>query len=573
MQQGWGFRYPIACAWMSDHAAEGISIGILIGALVVAMLLVAGFLLRKMSKTGKTAQWQATLSSMPDGLMVFDRDLRLVEWNRHCPEFIGVPAEILSVGMNLEDILHAQASAGEFGPVDVEEEVSRRVALIKSGASIGTIERKRPNGRTLELRRSPMPGGGFVTLYTDVTERRRAEDQLRQAQKMEAIGHLTGGVAHDFNNLLTVVIGNLEMAQSALEGSNPLRAQTKVAEAQGGARRAAILTERLLAFSRRQNLEPMPVDANKIVSEMSEMIRHTLGTIELETVLAGGLWKTLLDPNQLENVLLNLAINARDAMPDGGKVTIETGNSHLDAAYAAANADVTPGQYVLVAVTDCGTGMSPADAAQAFEPFFTTKDVGKGSGLGLSQVYGFIKQSNGHVKIYSELDSGTTVKLYLPRLTPEPAIEAETAAAQPEIRRAKEGETILVVEDDPDVRAYTMEALESLGYHVIASKDASSALMTLEVHPNIALIFTDVELPGMNGPELVQEALRRGQGPAVLYTSGYPVNATVRVNLIVPESNVIAKPFVLAALATAVRDAIDHLVSSTPPVSLTDRTA
>jgi signal transduction histidine kinase/ActR/RegA family two-component response regulator len=566
MRQGWGFRYPIARAWISDHAVEGL----LIGALVVAILLVAGFLLRKMSKTGKTAQWQATLSSMPDGLMVFDRDLRLVEWNRHCPEFIGVPPEILSVGMNLEDILHLQASAGEFGRVDVEEEVSRRVALIKSGASIGTIERKRPNGRTLELRRSPMPGGGFVTLYTDVTERRRAEDQLRQAQKMEAIGHLTGGVAHDFNNLLTVVIGNLEMAQSALEGSNPLRAQTKIAEAQGGARRAAILTERLLAFSRRQNLEPLPVDANKIVSEMSEMIRHTLGTIELETVLAGGLWKTLLDPNQLENVVLNLAINARDAMPDGGKVTIETGNSHLDAAYAAANADVTPGQYVLVAVTDRGTGMSPADAARAFEPFFTTKDVGKGSGLGLSQVFGFIKQSKGHVKIYSELDSGTTVKLYLPRLTLEPAIEAETAATEPEIRRAKEGETILVVEDDPDVRAYTMEALESLGYHVIATKDASSALMTLEVHPNIALIFTDVELPGMNGPELVQEALRRGQGFAVLYTSGYPVNATVRVNLIVPESNVITKPFVLADLATAVRDAIDHLVSSTPPVSLTD---
>ncbi len=525
---------------------------------VAALLLLTGFLLRRWQKA-KAAQWQATLSGMTDGLMVVDHDLRLVEWNQHFPKFVGVPAEMLSVGMKLEDILRAQADAGEFGQVDLEQEVRDRIDHIKSGASTGTIERQRPNGQILELRRSPMTDSGFVTLYTDITDRRRAEDQLRQAQKMQAIGNLTGGVAHDFNNLLTVVIGNLEMAQSALEASNLLRAERMIKEAQGGARRAATLTQRLLAFSRRQNLEPQTVDANKIVSGMSELIRHSLGNIELETVLAGGLWTTRLDPNQLENVLLNLAINARDAMPDGGgRVTIETANSHLDAAYAAAHSEVSPGQYVLIAVSDCGTGMSPEDVARAFEPFFTTKDIGKGSGLGLSQVFGFIKQSNGHVKIYSELGSGTTVKLYLPRLLIEPVVEVETVAVMPDLARARDNEIVLVVEDDADVMTYATEALKSLGYHVIATKDAPSALVTLQAHPDVALIFTDVELPGMTGPELVQDARRCRRTLAALYTSGYPANAIVHRDLLAPEVKIITKPYVLAELAAAVRDAIDH---------------
>ena len=283
-----------------------------------------------------TEQWRAILASMADGLMVVDSDLRILEWNEHFPEFTGVPEGVLRVGMALEDILRMQALAGEFGPCDVEQEARRRLALFKSGASTGTIERTRPNGQTMELRRTRMADGGFVTLYTDITARRQAEDQLRQAQKMEAIGQLTGGIAHDFNNLLTVILGNLEMALNELERSNPLRAQNKIEAAQGGARRAATLTQRLVAFARRQNLEAKPGDANKIVSGMSELIRHSLGTIGLETVLAGELWEAFIDPNQLENALLNLAINARDAMPDGGSVTIETANAHLDAAYAEA---------------------------------------------------------------------------------------------------------------------------------------------------------------------------------------------------------------------------------------------
>jgi nitrogen-specific signal transduction histidine kinase/CheY-like chemotaxis protein len=409
----------------------------------------------------------------------------------------------------------------------------------------------------MELRRKPLAKGGFVTLYTDITDQRRIEDQLRQAQKMEAIGQLTGGVAHDFNNLLTVIVGNLEMARTALEGANPLRAQGKIEAAMSGAERGAMLTQRLLAFSRRQVLAPRPVDPNRIVSDMSELIRHSIGTISLQTILAGEIWHTIIDPNQLENVLLNLAINARDAMPHGGKITIETANAHLDAAYAAADHEVTPGQYVLIAVTDQGTGMSPEHAARAFEPFFTTKGVGKGSGLGLSQVYGFVKQSKGHVKLYSELGSGTTVKLYLPRLQADPALMVETDDLRPEMPRALEGEIILLVEDDADVLAYAAEALKSLGYGVIAARDGAAALMAVDAEPDVSLLLTDVSLPGLNGPELVEKALDLRPDLPVLFTTGYPAMAVLRNGLLTQGVRTVNKPFSLAELAIAVRDAID----------------
>jgi signal transduction histidine kinase/ActR/RegA family two-component response regulator len=497
--------------------------------------------------------------------MVLDSGLKLVEWNARFPAFAGVPKELLRTGLDLADILRAQAAAGEFGPVDVEAEVARRSALLRSGGSTGAIERTRPDGGTLELRRSPMSGGGFITLYTDISKRRQAENQLRQAQKMEAVGHLTGGVAHDFNNLLMVVLGNLELATQALETSDLLRAQRKIETAQGGAQRAAALTKRLLAFARRQSLEPQPVDANTIVSGMSEIIRHSIGGgIQLETVLAGGLWGAVVDPNQLENALLNLAINARDAMPAGGKVTIETANAHLDAAYAASHAEVTPGQYVLVAVSDGGTGMTPEEAALAFEPFYTTKDVGKGSGLGLSQVFGFIKQSNGHVKIYSEPGAGTTVKLYLPRLAAERPSVIETAAPHPTLPRARDRECVLVVEDDADVLATSVDQLGTLGYRALGAKDAPSALVALERRPDVKLLFTDVELPGLNGPELVQEALRRRPDLAVLYTTGYTANAVVHRGILDREVRSISKPYDFAELAKTVRETLDGKVVKDP---------
>ncbi len=503
----------------------------------------------------------AILKGMPDGILVVDRDLRLVEWNEHFPEFAGVPSGMLRVGLDMSDILRAQAAAGEFGPVDVEAEVERRVALLRSGGSIGVIERVRPNGKTLELRRNLLPEGGFVTLYTDISARRQAETQLRQAQKMEAVGHLTGGVAHDFNNLLMVILGNLELAIQALGTSNLVRAQRKVEVAQGGAQRAAALTQRLLAFSRRQNLNPQPVDANKILSSMSELLRHSIGgSIELETVLAGDLWEAVVDPNQLENALLNLAINARDAMPDGGKVTVETANTFLDAAYAASNDEVKAGQYVMVAVSDGGTGMTPDQAARAFEPFFTTKGIGKGSGLGLSQVFGFIKQSSGHVKIYTEPGAGTTVKLYLPRLIRDDEAATETVVPETSVPRARTGECVLVVEDDQDVLAFSTDALETLGYSVVSAKDAEQALAILSGRADVTLLFTDVELPGANGPELVKEALFQRPGLAVLYTTGYTANAVVHRGILDREVTSLNKPFTVAQMAATVRETIDGAI-------------
>jgi DNA-binding response OmpR family regulator len=326
-----------------------------------------------------------------------------------------------------------------------------------------------------------------------------------------------------------------------------------------GARRAATLTQRLLAFSRRQPLSPKPLDANKLVAEMSELLRRTLGeTVVLEAVLAGGLWRTQADPNQLENAILNLAVNARDAMPDGGKLTIETANARLDEAYVAALAEPLPaGQYVLIAVSDTGTGMDKATIEKVFEPFFTTKAVGKGTGLGLSQVYGFVRQSNGHVRIYSEPGDGTTIKIYLPRLVgADPEADEAPAAAGATMRG--EGETVLVVEDEHELRHYTTETLRELGYTVLEAPDGQAALDIVDRHPEIALLFTDVVLAGgINGRALADEALRRRPGLKVLFTTGYTANAIVHHGRLDPGVNLIGKPFTYADLAARVRSVID----------------
>jgi PAS domain S-box-containing protein len=392
----------------------------------------------------------------------------------------------------------------------------------------------------------------------EVAERLKAEEALRQAQKMEAIGQLTGGIAHDFNNLLTIIVGNIELLQRRLPDDSA-RLRRAADSAMQGARRAATLTQRLLAFSRRQPLSPKPLDANKLVAEMSELLRRTLGeTVVLEAVLAGGLWRTQADPNQLENAILNLAVNARDAMPDGGKLTIETANARLDEAYVAALAEPLPaGQYVLIAVSDTGTGMDKATIEKVFEPFFTTKAVGKGTGLGLSQVYGFVRQSNGHVRIYSEPGDGTTIKIYLPRLVgADPEADEAPAAAGATMRG--EGETVLVVEDEHELRHYTTETLRELGYTVLEAPDGQAALDIVDRHPEIALLFTDVVLAGgINGRALADEALRRRPGLKVLFTTGYTANAIVHHGRLDPGVNLIGKPFTYAELAARVRSVID----------------
>jgi CheY-like chemotaxis protein len=378
---------------------------------------------------------------------------------------------------------------------------------------------------------------------------------------MEAIGHLTGGVAHDFNNLLTVIGGGVETVQRLIaagatigDDSKAKRALAMIAQ---GTERAATLTHRLLAFARRQSLDPKPVDPNKLVAGMSELLRRTLGeAVGLETVLAGGLWRTLADPNQLENVLLNLAVNARDAMPGGGKLSIETANTYLDDAYAAEHDDVAAGQYVMIAVSDTGTGMDRETLGRVFEPFFTTKEVGQGTGLGLSQVYGFIKQSNGHVKLYSEPGHGTAVKLYLPRLLadrPDEAVERVHQKIEP-----GRGETILVVEDEPAVREHSVTSLQELGYTVLSAGDGSSALYLLAREDGVDLLFTDIGLPGgMNGRQLAEAAQAARPALKVVYTTGYARNAVVYGGVLDAGMELLPKPFSHAALAAKVRMVLD----------------
>ncbi len=392
-----------------------------------------------------------------------------------------------------------------------------------------------------------------------LAQRDKAEEELRQSQKMEAVGQLTGGIAHDFNNLLTVVTGNIEMATRALNaaGIAEPRAQRTLGNAMKGAERAAALTQRLLAFSRRQPLAPKLIDADRLVAGMSDMLNRALGeTVQLEIVTSPGLWRTEADPNQLESAILNLAVNARDAMPSGGTLTIETANARLDDEYAAQHAEVAPGQYVVIAVTDTGDGMSRDTLSRVFEPFFTTKEVGRGTGLGLSQVYGFTKQSGGHVKVYSEEGQGTTVKIYLPRVISEDEAEPDAPEGALEVSRAKE--TILAVEDDDDVRSYTVECLRELGYRVLEAHDGPSALRLVErSEETIDLLFTDVVMPGMSGRELADELRRKQPDLRVLYTSGYTRNAIVHGGRLDEGVEMIPKPFTYQALGEKLRDVLE----------------
>ena len=400
---------------------------------------------------------------------------------------------------------------------------------------------------------------GFAKITRDLTERRAADERARQAQKMEGIGQLTGGVAHDFNNLLTIIIGNVDTLDRALHSDavDIARLRRLAGNIMQGARRAELLTQRLLAFSRQQPLDPKPVDIGRLVTGMSDLLRRTLGEqVTVETVLSGGVWRALADPNQLELAILNLAVNARDAMPSGGKLTIETTNVHLDDLYAATQIEVVPGQYVMLAVTDTGTGMPQEVKARAFDPFFTTKEVGHGTGLGLSQVYGFVKQSRGHVKIYSEPGFGTTIKIYLPRvLAQAEEIETQSVVA---IARGSSAETILVVEDDEGVRSYGCETLRELGYRVLEAASGRAGLDMLAKHPEIRLLFTDIGLPGgMNGRQFAEEARKRKKGLRVLFTTAYARNAIVHDGRLDPGVSLLPKPYTQSALATKIRDILD----------------
>ncbi len=393
----------------------------------------------------------------------------------------------------------------------------------------------------------------ILSAARDVTEQRGTEAQLRQTQKLEAVGKLTGGIAHDFNTLLLVIMGSLEAALERPQG----QIRSLLENALKASQRGAALVQKLLAFSRRQALQPDILHINALTNEMVELLSHTLGSeIEIDRALHDDLWPTFADRGQVENALLNLALNARDAMPGGGKLTIETGNVHLDDAYAAQQSEVAPGDYVMLAVTDTGTGMTAYVLERALEPFFTTKEAGKGSGLGLSMIYGFAKQSRGHVKIYSEVGHGTTVRLYLPRHGKDGPAAARTLDPQAEAPHGSE--TILLVEDDAQVMELVTTQMESLGYRVLGAADGPHALKILAEDNSVALLFTDIVMPGgMNGRQLAHAALQIRPGIKILYTSGYTQNAIVHQGKLDQGVQYLAKPYRRSELAQKLRQILD----------------
>jgi PAS domain S-box-containing protein len=399
---------------------------------------------------------------------------------------------------------------------------------------------------------------GFAKVTRDLTEKRAVEEQLRQSQKMEAVGQLTGGLAHDFNNLLTGISGSLEMMQVRIAQGRTVDFDRYFMAAQGAVKRAAALTHRLLAFSRRQTLDPKPTNINRLVTGLDELVRRTMGpSVEVEVVGTSGLWPTLIDPNQLENAVLNLCINARDAMPDGGKLTIETANKWLDER-AARQQDLPVGQYVSLCVTDTGTGMTPDVISKAFDPFFTTKPLGEGTGLGLSMIYGFARQSGGQVRIYSEVGEGTTMCLYLPRHTEDAVAddEAELSATPPS---TGEGEVVLVIDDEPTVRMLVAEVLTESGYAVIEAPDGPAGLRILESNARIDLLITDVGLPGgMNGRQVADAARVSRSELKVLFITGYAENSVIGRRRLDNGMFVMTKPFQMEVLASRIREIIGN---------------
>jgi signal transduction histidine kinase/DNA-binding response OmpR family regulator len=415
------------------------------------------------------------------------------------------------------------------------------------------------DGHEYEIYRTATPDGGFVISCVDVTQRAQAEAMFRQTQKMESIGQLTGGVAHDFNNLLQIISSNIDLVRP---GVSDERNRQRLDLALAGAERGARLTRQLLAFARRQPLEPRPTNLGRLLGDMTELVRRSLGeTIEVETIVAGGLWNAMADPSQMENAILNLAINGRDAMEGAGKLTIEVANAFLDEQYAAQHSEVQAGQYVMLAVSDTGSGMTPDVASRAFEPFFSTKPEGQGTGLGLSQVYGYAKQLGGHVKLYSEPGHGTTVKIYLPRTRQPEDTLTQTTLAPIELGR----ETVLVVEDDAIVRTGAIDVLTDLGYRVLQAENAEAALAIVTSGTPIDILFTDVVMPGpIKTRDFVRQAQMRLPGLAVLYTSGYTENAIIHDGRLDQDVLLISKPYRREELARKLRTALEQARRAQP---------
>jgi PAS domain S-box-containing protein len=492
-------------------------------------------------------RFYTTLESITDAFFTLDPQWRVTFMNGQAEVLLQrSSAELL--GQEIWQAFPAAAGSGF--------DHHCRVAMAE-GRSVQFREYYAPLGRWFEVRAYPS-SEGLAVYFQDVSDRLVLEDQLRQAQRLESVGQLTGGIAHDFNNLLTVILGNAELLSEMLAEDPRLLPLAQLIGS--AAQRGADLTQRLLAFARRQALDPEPTDVNQLLATMDGLLRRTLGEhIEIETLRGAGLWTALIDPAQLESAVLNLCLNARDAMAPGGRLTLETANAYLDQRYADQQTEVLPGQYVMVAVSDTGSGIAPEHLGQVFEPFFTTKAKGKGTGLGLSMVYGFVKQSGGHVKLYSELGHGTTVRMYLPRFQGQASAPATTPAPA----AAGGAELILLVEDDDLVRGFAHRQLADLGYRVLVASNGPEALALVRHHDDIDLLFTDVVMPGgLNGRALAAQAIAQRPGLRVLYTSGYTENAMVHQGRLDLGVQLLSKPYSRLELAQKIREAL-----ATPPAN------
>lgn len=502
------------------------------------------------------------LDTIVDGVITIDERGRIQSYNKACVRLFGYSAEEVH-GQNVRMLMPEPYRAEHDGYLK-NYQSSKVAKIIGIGREVSG-QHKDGSVFPMELAVGATNQGGnhaFVGIIRDITERVDAEkqrEQLRQAQKMEAIGQLTGGVAHDFNNLLAIITGNLDFMAEQLAASDPLHGYIKPAI--DAAMHGSELTKQLLAFSRRQALQPRVMSANALVESFSNLVKRTLGErIELVISLAPNAGNIFADQTQLETALLNLSVNARHAMPNGGKLIYETRNTYLDQSYADMNEDVEPGEYVLIAISDTGTGMTPEVIAKAFDPFFTTKELGKGSGLGLSMVYGFVKQSAGHIKLYSEVGHGTSVRIYLPRV--EKSAYERKLTVETEEEPQKKSKLILIVEDNPDVLALTSAMTESLGYDIITAENGDDALRQLEQNTDIDLLLTDVMLPGsLNGPVLAKRALAMYPNIKVLFNSGYAEQAIIESGLLDKHMHMLSKPFRKPQLAHK----LNELLGDTKP--------
>ncbi len=492
------------------------------------------------------------MESSDDAIFTDALDGTITGWNQGAERLFGFSAAE-AIGRDI----------GIIAPDDRKDEPRTLLERIRRGEIIKHYDTVRvaKDGRRIDisLSVSPVksPSGeivGAARIARDITERKRAEEQLRQSQKMEAVGQLTGGIAHDFNNMLTVITGTVELLAEAVADKPQLATVVKLIS--DAADRGTELTRQLLAFARKQPLHPRVTDIGALVSESAKLVQRALSeNLEIELKIDPQVWEAPVDPTQLTSALLNLAVNARDAMPSGGKLTIEAKNVTLDEAYSEANSEVAPGDYVMIAVSDTGVGIPAANLDKIFEPFFSTKDVGRGTGLGLSMVYGFVKQSGGHIKVYSEEGHGTAFKLYLPRSTTQ-SDQSDEELRLPPVEGGDE--TILVVEDDPAVRASVTARLQNLGYRTITAANAAEALAIVDRGSAFDLLFTDVVMPGgMNGRQLADAVAQRRPGTRTLFTSGYTADAAIHHGRLEAGVMLLAKPYRQSDLARMIRSVLD----------------